>query len=55
MLTSHSQTCLPVLESTALNHSGELFVTKTSNENVRPFYANVTTVNKLVIWAQLIL
>ena len=35
MLTSHSQTCLPVLESTALNHSGELFVTKTSNRKQR--------------------
>ena len=28
MLTSHSQKCLPVLERTALNHSGEFFVTK---------------------------
>jgi hypothetical protein len=34
MLTSHSQTCLPVQEPTALNHSGEFFVTKLQKSEI---------------------
>ena len=59
MLTSHSQKCLPVLERTALNHSGEFFVTyphiRDLTENNRHFYENVATAYKLAIWAWSIL